>query len=130
MSDELMKKELQEAIRAGKNALKSLEATKEKLGSASNWGVFDMLGGGLFSNMIKHSKLDETANLMTQAKCDLQVFQKELKDVQLSINLGIDISGSLKFADYFLDGVVTDYLVQNKISDARYQVDSAICQVE
>lgn len=39
------KKEIREAIQAGEAALVAIERAKEKLGSAKNWGLFDMLGG-------------------------------------------------------------------------------------
>ena len=34
------------------------------------------------------------------------------------------------FADFFLDGLVADYMVQSKIADAREQVDDAINRIE
>ena len=36
----------------------------------------------------------------------------------------------LTFADYFLDGFLTDWLVQTKILEAKRQVDDAIEKVE
>jgi len=74
---ELMKRETQEALNAGNQALRSLYAAREKLGSARNWGIYDMLGGGLISTMIKHSKMEDASELMEQAKQNLQIFQRE-----------------------------------------------------
>ena len=37
MSNEIMRQEVQEAIRAGENALQSLYAAKDQLNSAKNW---------------------------------------------------------------------------------------------
>ena len=45
--------------------------SQEKLNSASNWGIFDMFGGGLFSAIMKHSKMDDAQQLMEAAKTDL-----------------------------------------------------------
>lgn len=39
------KKEIREAIQAGEAALVSIENAREKLGSAKNWGLFDIFGG-------------------------------------------------------------------------------------
>jgi chromosome segregation ATPase len=63
MSEELAdfnsdSKELQEAIQAGQAALNSLRQVSSELGSAANWGTWDMLGGGMISTMVKHSKID------------------------------------------------------------------------
>lgn len=124
MSNEVMKREMQEAVIAGERALKSLYEVKGKLDSARSWGIFDMLGGGLISDLAKHSKLKDAAFLMEQAKKDLQIFQRELRDVQISGKLHIEIGSFLSFADFFFDGLVADYLVQSKIADARKQVNA------
>ena len=84
MSNEMMKREMQEAVQAGERALQSLYAARDKLGSARNWGIFDMLGGGFISDLVKHSKMNDASALMEQAKSDIQRFQRELRDVQVS----------------------------------------------
>ena len=67
MSNEMMKREMQEAVQAGERALQSLYAARDKLGSARNWGIFDMLGGGFISDFVKHSKMNDAAALMESA---------------------------------------------------------------
>lgn len=54
-----IEKEKREAIEAGQRALSSLRTAKENLNSAKNWGLVDMFGGGFFSTMLKHSKMDQ-----------------------------------------------------------------------
>ena len=100
------------------------------MGSARNWGIFDMLGGGFISDLVKHSKMNDASALMEQAKSDIQRFQRELRDVQVSLDLRMEIGSFLSFADFFLDGLVADYMVQSKIADAREQVDDAISRIE
>ncbi|MFU0827228.1 MAG: Methyl-accepting chemotaxis protein [Lachnoclostridium sp.] len=128
--DELVKKELQEAINAGENALYSLRRAKNSLQSAKNWGLWDIFGGGFLTNIIKHSKLNDASSYMEEARQDLRTFQSELRDINTNINFGIDIGDFLKFADFFFDGFIADYMVQSKINDARRQVDEAIERVE
>ena len=130
MNSYMMDKEIQEAIISGERALNSLRNAQEKLNSARNWGIFDMLGGGLITDMIKHSKMSDASSYMEDAKRDLLVFQKELRDVQGQVDLKVDIGGFLTFADFFFDGIVADYLVQSKIAEARSQVEQAISIVE
>lgn len=126
--DEVMRRETQEAIMAGERALRSLEIAQEKLNSARNWGIVDLLGGGFITDMIKHSKLNDASSYIEDAKRDLRIFQRELRDV--SISLHMDIGGFLTFADFFFDGLVADFLVQSKIAEIREQVQEAIYQVE
>lgn len=121
--------EIREAIAAGERALSSLYVAQDKLKSARGWGLFDLFGGGLLSDMMKHSRLNEASRCMEDAKYQLKVFQKELSDVNGNFNLRLDIGGFLSFADFFFDGLVADYLVQSKIADARRQVDNAIEKV-
>ncbi|HBA63406.1 MAG TPA: hypothetical protein DCZ20_06085 [Lachnospiraceae bacterium] len=130
MSNEIMRREMREAIAAGERALNSLRAAQEKLNSARGWGIFDMLGGGLLTDMIKHSKINDAAGYMEDAKRDLQIFQRELADIHVPMELRMEVGGFLSFADFFFDGIVADYLVQSRIADAREQVSDAIRRVE
>lgn len=123
-------KERQEAIDAGNRALFSLRAAQGQLNSAKNWGVVDLLGGGLITSMIKRSKMDDAQRYMEEAKRDLQTFSNELRDVSQSISLDFNSGDFLRFADYFFDGLVADWLVQDRIHNARQQVDEAIRRVE
>lgn len=130
MVNNMMDKEVREAINAGEKALYSLREAQNNLQSARNWGIFDMFGGGFITDMIKHSKLGNASTYMENAKYDLQVFQRELRDVYINLDMRIDVGGFLSFADFFFDGIVADYLVQSRIGEARRQVESAIRQVE
>ena len=78
-----IEKEKREAIEAGRRALNSLSAAKENLNSAKNWGLVDMFGGGFFSTMLKHSKMEQAKQNMEQAKYDLRNFSRELNDVNI-----------------------------------------------
>ena len=119
-----IEKEKREAIEAGRRALSSLRTAKENLNSAKNWGLVDMFGGGFFTTMLKHSKMDQAKRNMEQAKYDLRSFSRELNDV--NINTG----DFLSFADYFFDGFVVDWVVQDRINNAKRQVEEAIRRTE
>ena len=125
-----MKQEMQEAVMAGEKALRSLYAARENLRSAKNWGFFDMLGGGMLSDMVKHSKMNKASKLLEQAKYDLRAFQKELQDVNFIDRLNISTGSFLTFADFFFDGLVADYLVQSRIAGTLSEVDEAIRHIE
>ena len=121
---------MKEAMDAGERALSSLRNAQRKLNSAGNWGLLDMFGGGLFSTIMKRSKMDDAQQLMEAAKSDLKRFQRELKDVNIPLDLRMEVGSFLSFADFFFDGFVADYLVQSKISEAKEQVSDAIIRVE
>ena len=73
--------------------------------------------------------MNEATTYMEEAKRNLTTFQRELRDVNGTYNLSLDIGGFLSFADFFFDGVIADYLVQTKIRDAKVQVQDAIRSV-
>lgn len=123
-------KEVDEAERAGHRVLHSLHEAEEALRSAGNWGTYDMLGGGAFSTYIKHSRVDDAESHVHSAQYHLREFQEELRDVDLSIQGQLKIDGMLSFADYFLDGFFTDWLVQNKINEGKEQVGRGVAEVE
>ena len=122
--------EIREAMEAGRCALDSLEIAQESLKSAGNWGIFDMLGGGFFSTMVKHSKIEDSQSALEEAKYHLGRLRDELRDIEVPLDLRMDVNGFLTFADFFSDGLVADWMVQSRITDAREQVDDAIQKVQ
>ena len=122
-------REIDEAIRAGERALDSLREAKEQLNSARYWGIYDMIGGGLISSMIKHSKIDRANEWMDQANRDLRCFAKELRDVD-SDDLQIDTGSLVSMLDIFCDNFFSDIMVQKKINDSRARIDALSDRIE
>ena len=120
-------KEIREAISAGERSLISLRAAQDQLRRAGNWGVADLLGGGMLTTFFKHQRLGEAERSLEIAQSDLRRFQNELRDVGQEC---LDISDFLAFADYFFDGIVADLMVQSKIRQAQERVSTAILRVE
>ena len=113
-----------------KPALSSLRAARGELQSAGNWGLLDLFGGDMISGLVKHSKMGNAQKYMEEAKYNLQSFSRELQDVNMTHNLNLNVGDFLTFADFFFDGLVADWLVQDRINEARNQVEDAIQQVE
>ena len=122
-------KEIREAMNAGQEALNYLTQARESLNSAGNWGLFDIFGGGTIATFMKHSKMNNAERLVQDARYALKRFQRELMDVDNVAEFHIETSDFLSFADYFFDGIIADWLVQSRISDAKKQVDNAIQKV-
>lgn len=122
-------KERWEAIEAGKRARLSLENAMGALDSARGWGIYDMLGGGFISTMIKHSKMDKASNYIEQAKADLSAFSRELGDIDGYTDVNLSTGDFWGFADWFFDDILTDWMMQGRINDARRQVQQAIYKV-
>ncbi len=123
------RREINEAMQAGQEALRCLSQARDCLNSAGNWGIVDMLGGGLITTFIKRSKMKDADLLVQQARSALKRFQKELTDVENIPEFRIETGDFLTFADYFFDGLAADWLVQSKINDARRQVENAMVKI-
>lgn len=116
------KKEIEEAIYAGEELLSALDRVGESLDNAKSWGTLDILGGGFFSTMAKHSHIDEARGEISRAQSLLSRFHRELADVGGQADIDIEIGSFLTFADYFFDGLFADLTVQSKINDAIQRV--------
>ena len=122
--------EIQEAIVKGNNVLFYIDRALKSLDKAEGWGTWDMLGGGMLSNMAKHSYLDEAKVVADKIQFALYEFRTELADVQIHSNIQINTGGFGKFADFFFDGLIADWSMQSKIKDAQQSVSSVKKQVE
>ena len=123
-------KERDEALAAGRAALSSLQEAREMLSSARGWGIYDtFFKGGFISGLIKHSKMDNAAQCIEQARYDLMRFNTELHDLDL-MGINLNTGDLLGFADIFFDGFLSDILMQSRIKDACDGVDNAIAKVQ
>lgn len=123
-------KEIDEAIHAGKETLTSLQEVLGYLSSAENWGIYDMVGGGMFSSMIKHGKIDSAQNALQLAKLKLEVFEKEMKDVKSEDIYIEDFSFGLVMFDQFFDNIFSDFMVQSKINKSMENINNIYIQIE
>ena len=112
-------KELEEALSAGKNAKRLLGQVQDDLDSARSWGTWDMLGGGLIATMAKYDRLDSAQSSIRAAQRALSDFRTELADVSQLQVPNIQIGEFATFADYFFDGIFSDWYVQSSIKTAQ-----------
>lgn len=123
-------KELSEAQNAGRSADAALARVEEALGSAQGWGTWDMLGGGMIATAMKHNRIDEARSYVHAAQMALAGFRRELSDIAMVIHVDeIQISGFATFADFFFDGLITDWIIQSRINDSRESARRSRSQV-
>ncbi len=127
---EAQKQEIQEAIWAGNSAKSTADRILSELESADGWNTWDIFGGGgIITHMAKHGHLDSAQDLVQQLQSELRRFKTELADIQIGANLQVSIDGFLRFADYFFDGLFTDWAVGDKISQSQNAVMRTKCQI-
>ncbi|MBR5755389.1 MAG: hypothetical protein IKX97_06200 [Erysipelotrichaceae bacterium] len=120
--------EVYEAIDAATEALDRLHEARDTLSSARNWGLFDMVGGGLLATVVKRKKMLAAQKQMDAARQALENFKDELDDV---FDLDLKMDDFVSFADLFLDNFFFgDIVVQGRISEALNKTDRVIKAVE
>lgn len=122
-------RELQEASVAGQAALATADQILESLHSAENWGTWDLVGGGPFADLAKHSRLDNAQALVEHLQSQLRTFRTELTDVTISVDFQVNIDGFLRVADYVFDGIFADWAVLDRINQSQVQVESTRDQI-
>ncbi len=122
-------REVREAIDAGMRTRQYLQQALRELESAQGFGFADMLGLDLIGGIGKHMKLAGARQQMELARNQVAVFQKELQDVNYALELNLEVGGFLTFADFFLDGILADVLVQSKIGELKRQVENGLWQL-
>lgn len=122
-------KEIDEAIIAGERALSSLAAAEKALSSAKNWGIVDLLGGGMLTTFIKRSHMKDASAYLEEARENLRIFRSELSDVETLDSALLDGNDFLSFADYFFDGFVADFLVQSRILETKRKIEQTASSI-
>lgn len=123
-------KEIEEALAAGEKAKAALGDMKSHLQKAKGWGTWDMMGGGLISNLAKHAAIDEANNIAHSSQYLLKSFEKELSDVNEFTDVEVNLTTFSTFADFFLDGFFVDWFVQSKINNSLYNAENAYNKIE
>lgn len=123
-------KEIDEALISADKTLIHLNNAYKDLSSAQNWGLFDMLGGGFFSTLAKHDHLKSVRRQLELAKKESIHLRKELMDVDELLTFDLDVSDFLSFSDYFFDGFLVDFMVQDKIDKGEIKIKRAISEIE
>ena len=126
------KKELDEAVRAGRRAQDIAVEIMNSLDEAKSWSTIDIIGGGIMPDMIKYDAIGNAKKMTDQLQLALQNFRTELADVteEMHCDIYTEISSALCFADYFFDDLFTDWLVRSKINESRNKADQTCGQIQ
>ena len=123
MTDEKLLTEINEAMEAGRDAQMRLHRIQETLRSAKGWGIYDLLGGGLISGMMKRIRMEKAQQQIEELRGSLERFNSELKDVQVQCSASAELSEWLRITDLVFDDPLSDWLSLSKIKDAKAEID-------
>jgi len=113
-------KELSDVEEVGQKCVKSLNDMVNYLKQAKQWGSWDMVGGhrGRNASFNKQTAIDKAKNISVWVKHELINLNKELKDIghhKEHFQLNMDNFNS--FTDIFFDNLISDWVIQQKISN-------------
>ena len=117
-------------LRLTNEAGQALSYASEKLRSARNWGIVDILGGGFITNLIKHSKLDTAMGYIRQAQPAVRELASALRQTTPEGVSLPEIGTFAVMADFFFDGLLSDVYVQSRIANLSQEVDYALSVLE
>lgn len=107
--------ELKEAKEKAQIVLNSTDEALNFLKSASNWSLFDLLGGEGIASLMKRSKIKKANKEIERMTRELEELRKELRDVDISLPLEISDTMEDNFFDVFFDNIFTDLRVNGEI---------------
>ncbi len=124
--DRAQLREIEEAQVATDAALASLEAAQGRVGSARAWGTYDTwFGGGLFSSLMKHDRIDQAEQYMREVDAALDRLRRELADVHLDGAAlgGVGVTDLTRTLDVWFDNFFSDLSVQSRLKTADQRLD-------
>jgi hypothetical protein len=120
-------REIKEAQDACEAALTSLGEAQRAVDSARSWGTYDTwLGGGLFSSLMKHDRIDDAEGYMRAVDAALDRLRHELADVRMEGAAlgGVGVSDLNRTLDVWFDNFFSDMAVQSRLNDADHRLDT------
>ena len=127
---ETEQREIKEADDAGASAYRVLVRASGDLGSAESWSTWDtFLGGGLITDAVKHSRIDDARVELQEADHRLRAFAHELADLNQEARTALQLSAGLELFDVVFDNIFSDWAVLRRIQDAQNAVRTTASDV-
>ncbi|MBR5475132.1 MAG: hypothetical protein IKU83_06965 [Lachnospiraceae bacterium] len=123
-------KEVREAIAAGQTAKARAKKVQEHLEEADDLSTWDLLGGGLLVDIMKHDELDAAQVQIEKLQVELSRFKTELTDVSVEADFRVDLDDFSRFADWFFDGLFMDWAIKDEIEDSMTRMQEVKKRIE
>lgn len=120
MNEELKK---QEALSKIDEIFSLTNEAKSKFKSARNWGVFDILGGGVVADLFKHFNLNSAKSIMERISYNLEQLRSILGTIVIPDDYRMKMNGFITFADFVFDDIFFSTWMTFKIISSIQQVE-------
>ena len=120
-----MEEIVKDLIRDCDNIIDEIDTALKLLGSASNWGIFDIFSGGAISSYFKYKKIDDSKKIIMNLNNKMDIFKNKLEYLNRNIDLVdfSEISSLNRFLDIFMDNIFSDFLAQNSIAENKKKLN-------
>ncbi len=120
---EFRQKEIDEALSACRKLIASLSNAKDDLASAKSWGLFETLGEGLISDVVKEDQLKRVSQYILDSGDKAKLLTSELSDLKPYFDFEIlEINALSNSYDIFFDQIFSDSAIQSQIDDAYLKI--------
>ena len=113
---------VQTAINMVNNLIPMVSDAERSFKSARNWGVVDIFGGGLVTDIIKHMHLNKASSIMSEINYRLRDLQQVLGNISIPVDYRMQMGDFATFADFVFDGALADIWMESKIMTSLDQV--------
>lgn len=114
--------QVNQALNLTDQLIAELDQAERHLSSARNWGFVDILGGGIITDLIKHSKLNNAKASMDRVNYLLQELKRVLGGISMPGDYSMNVGGIATFADFFFDSALVDAYMTAKIMSSLNEV--------
>lgn len=113
-------REIAEAVDALRATTAALDEALLKLDDAGGWSMYDtFFGGGFVADMVKHSNIGEATAAFTEVNRTIERLSTEMADLGRWGVDAIEVSDTLAIFDVLFDNILSDWMVLERISEAR-----------
>ena len=119
---------IERALSMTREAEYRLGEALDRLNSAENWGIADILGGRLITTFVKHARADGAEASIREARRLLGLVQRMMPQERLDAPES-DGYGFARTADWLFDGLLADLCMQRRLSARKAAVEKLIGRV-
>lgn len=112
-----------EAKKACQEALHLISEAKQILSDTETASLFDLFGGGIFTSLLKRSKIDELNKKIASLQVAMITARRELSDIAIEFDSSISNKDEDLVFDVFLDNIFTDISVHEQLKSLGKNLD-------
>ena len=125
---DLQKKEIRDAIVAGRAALRAANQIERYLDDGRRQSIGDIVSTGILSEVFyfgKHSAVEEARSCIGEFRSKLAGFQEKLAKISVTTSIKINIKDFQHFGDFFSNRMFAAHDFHRKLNSAREEINHA-----